>query len=268
MTSSLDDSRVIPDRAVVLGCRIDRLDMAGTLARVKSMIERRELGQQASVNAAKLVALQHDPELRQVISRCALVNADGQSVVWASRLLGDRLPERVAGIDLMHEIMALAEREGYGVYILGARAEVLERAVKRLQERHPQLRLVGYQHGYFDEADDEQVAAQIRAANPDVLFVAMSSPRKEYWLGAHGPELGVPFLMGVGGSVDVIAGHTQRAPALWQRLGMEWAYRLVQEPRRMWRRYLVTNTQFLWLLSRAMFERGNPGRRTSCRQRP
>ncbi len=243
------------DRAVVLDCAIDRLDMPQTVARCRAIVEEGAFVQQVSINAAKLVALRHDASLRDVVNRCGLVNADGQAVVWASRLLGDPLPERVAGIDLMHALMAMAEREGYGVYILGARHEVLETAVQRLREAHPDLRIAGYHDGYFSEEESPDVAAAIRESGAQILFVAMSSPRKENWLGEYGPTLSVPFVMGVGGSIDIVAGFTRRAPQLWQRMGLEWLYRLLQEPRRMFRRYLVTNTQFGLLVARGMIAR-------------
>lgn len=257
------------DRAYVLGCEIDRLDMPATVERCRQLIERGAGGQQQlSVNAAKLVTLHRDPQLREIASRSALVNADGQAVVWASRILGDPLPCRVAGIDLMAELLALAEREGYSVFILGARAEALETAVARIRDRHPRLRIAGYHHGYFDDAgaEGDAIRAQIRSVEPDILFVAMSSPQKEYWLGEHGPRLGIPLLMGVGGSIDVIAGITRRAPMLWQKLGIEWLYRLLQEPRRMLRRYVVTNAIFVALVVRELTAR-LPRRVTECRRR-
>jgi N-acetylglucosaminyldiphosphoundecaprenol N-acetyl-beta-D-mannosaminyltransferase len=240
----------LPDRARVLGCEIDRLDMPATVERCRQLIEQRTVGQQLSVNAAKLVTLHRDPQLRDIASRSALVNADGQAVVWASWILGDPLPCRVAGIDLMGELLALAEREGYSVFILGAREEALETAVGRIRDRHPRLTIAGYHHGYFDDAgaEGDAIRDQMRAVKPDILFVAMSSPQKEYWLSEHGPRLGIPLLMGVGGSIDVIAGITRRAPKLWQQLGIEWLYRLLQEPRRMMRRYVTTNAMFIGLV--------------------
>jgi len=243
------------DRALVLGCAIDRCDMAQTVARCEAAIERGRFVQQVSINAAKLVAMREDPELRAAIERCELVNADGQSVVWASRLLGDPLPERVAGIDLMHELLALAARRGYGVYILGARDEVLETAVERLRAQFPGLRIAGYRNGYFDEGESAAIAAEIGASGAEILFVAISSPRKERWLGEHGRTLGVHFAMGVGGSIDVVAGVTRRAPRIWQRLGLEWLYRLLQEPRRMLHRYLVSNLRFLAMVAAAFGRR-------------
>jgi N-acetylglucosaminyldiphosphoundecaprenol N-acetyl-beta-D-mannosaminyltransferase len=243
------------DRAQVLGCSIDRLDMPQTLARIEALIEQRSVSQHVAINAAKIVAMRRDPELRTIIERCELVSADGQAVVWASRLLGDPLPERVAGIDLMLELLALAERRGLRVYILGARQDVLERAVQRILERHPTLVLAGARDGYFPPAAEADVAEAIRAARPDLLFVAMSSPRKELFLGRYGRMIDVPFVMGVGGAIDVVAGRTRRAPPIWQLVGLEWLYRLLQEPRRLWRRYLSTNLAFGVLLARAVLAR-------------
>ncbi len=255
MPNDAQDAVETRDRAIILDCAIDRLNMADTLARCQAIIEQGSFAQQVSINAAKLVTLRGDPTMREVVNRCALVNADGQSVVWASRLLGDPLPERVAGIDLMHGLIELAAREGYGIYILGARREVLEDAVARLRQQHPNLRISGYHDGYFAEDESTHIATTIRESNAQILFVAMSSPRKEHWLGMYGPTLNVPFAMGVGGSIDIVAGITRRAPRAWQRLGLEWLYRLLQEPRRMFRRYLVTNFQFGWLVARGIVVR-------------
>jgi N-acetylglucosaminyldiphosphoundecaprenol N-acetyl-beta-D-mannosaminyltransferase len=253
-----------PARAVILGCQIDRLSMSQTVQRCRDVIASGDVTQHMSINAAKLVSLQKDPELRTIVEQCGIVNADGQAVVWASRLLGDPLPERVAGIDLMQELIALAEREALAIYILGARDDTLELAVQRIRENHPRLDIAGYHHGYFTDDDDERISAEIRAAKPQILFVAMSSPRKEYWLGAHGQTLGVPLLMGVGGSVDVIAGVTRRAPAAWQGLGLEWLFRLAQEPRRMLSRYVRTNAAFVFLVARAWLRARRPRARRAA----
>ena len=239
-------------RAEVLGCSIDRLDLGGTLSEVERTISSRRFTQHMAINTAKLVTMQDDPELRRIVDGCGLVNADGQGVVWASRLLGDPLPERVAGIDLMDALLALAERREYRVYFIGARAEVLERALERFRQEHPKLQIAGARDGYFTRAEEPAVCAEIRASRPDIVFVAISSPRKEYFLGEHGPTLGAPFVMGVGGAIDVVAGVTRRAPVLWQRLGLEWLFRLLQEPRRMFRRYAVTNVRFAYLIGSAL----------------
>ena len=255
------------DRAVLLGCEIDRLDMEGTLERCQETIDEGGFAQHVAINAAKLVTLQNDPEMTEIVRRCELIGADGQSVVWASKLVGDPLPGRVAGIDLMHRLLAMAQDEGYGVYILGARAEVLGTAVERLREQYPRLRIVGYRDGYFDESEDAAVAEQIRASGAQILFVAISSPRKEYWLGNYGRHSGVNVAMGVGGSIDVVAGVTRRAPAAWQRLGVEWLYRMLQEPRRLFRRYAVTNSRFMLLVVRELARRRLRPRRSAARAR-
>jgi exopolysaccharide biosynthesis WecB/TagA/CpsF family protein len=142
--------------------------------------------QHMAINAAKLVTMRDNPKLREIVDTCGLVNADGQSIVWASRLLGDPLPARVAGIDLMQALLELAERRGYRVYFLGARADVLERAIERIHRLHPRLEIVGARNGYFSEHEDLAVSLAIRATRPDIVFVAISSPRKEYFLGEHG----------------------------------------------------------------------------------
>jgi N-acetylglucosaminyldiphosphoundecaprenol N-acetyl-beta-D-mannosaminyltransferase len=239
-------------RALVLDCAIDRLDMEQTVARCRAAIDRGASAEHVSINAAKVVAMRDDPRLQGVIAESELVTADGQSVVWASRLLGDPLPARVAGIDLMHRLLEVAEESGYRVFILGAKRPVLEAAIVRIRARHPRLEIAGYRDGYFPEADEGAVAAGIAAVHPDILFVAISSPRKEYFLGKYRDELGVPLVMGVGGAIDVVAGVTRRAPRAMQRLGLEWLFRLTQEPRRLMARYLVTNARFLLLLGRAV----------------
>ena len=223
--------------------------MDETLGAVEQAIASRRFTQHMAINAAKLVTMRDDERMRAIVDGCELVNADGQSVVWASQLLGDPLPERVAGIDLMHGLLERAEQRGYRVYFLGAQADVLERALERLRERHPGLLIAGARDGYFAPDEAPEVCDAIRASRPHMLFVAMSSPRKEYFLGEHGRSLGVPFVMGVGGSIDVVAGVTRRAPRVWQQLGLEWLFRLLQEPRRMFRRYAVTNTRFALMVA-------------------
>ena len=245
-------------RVEVLGCGIDRVGMQETVARIEDLIATGGYAQHMAMNAAKLVSLSEDAHLREIVGRCDLVNADGQGIVWASRVLGDPLPERVAGIDLMEQLLGLAERRGYRVYILGARDDVLDQAVARIRERHPDLQFAGWRNGYFSREEEDRVCAEIRASRPHMVFVAMSTPRKEYFLGERGPELGAEFVMGVGGAVDVMAGLTRRAPVIWQRLGLEWLFRLLQEPRRMFRRYAVTNARFAWMLAVALFARRAP----------
>jgi N-acetylglucosaminyldiphosphoundecaprenol N-acetyl-beta-D-mannosaminyltransferase len=246
MNDALETSGPTPAAAKVrlLGVPIDRLTMEEVLVRVDEAVERRSRLQIGVVNAAKLVNMQRDPRLRQDVLASDLILADGVSVVWASRLMGDPLPERIAGIDLMMAMLRRASDRGYRVYCLGATQEILDRAVDRMLDDFPGVPLVGQRNGYFAADEEEGVGREIAAARPDILFVAMTSPRKENFLGRWSPHMGVPVCHGVGGSFDVLAGKVQRAPEAWQRLGLEWLYRVRQEPRRLWKRYLVTNTAF------------------------
>ncbi len=237
------------ERQTLLGCPVDALTLPETVDRIIAMIQGDGFHSQFSLNAAKIVEARRSSELRGFLQRATIVNADGQSLIWASRLLGVPLPERVAGIDLLGALLAAMEREGLSVYFLGAREDVITRTASRIAARHPQLRIAGFHHGHFPPEDDERVAASIGESAPDALFVGMSSPRKEYWIDARQVFTGARFAMGVGGSFDVIAGRTRRAPRLVQELGLEWAYRTAQEPRRLAGRYMYTNGAFLKLVA-------------------
>jgi N-acetylglucosaminyldiphosphoundecaprenol N-acetyl-beta-D-mannosaminyltransferase len=193
-------------------------------------------------------------ELRKSVLSSSVIYADGMSVVWASRLLGRPLPERVTGIDLMHGVLEQGSVRGYRVFCLGAKQEVLDRVVANFEENYPGVTIAGARNGYFSEDDEEAVAIQIRDSRPDVLFVAITSPKKENFMARWSSMMDVPVVHGVGGSFDVVAGLVQRAPESWQRLGLEWLYRVKQEPGRLWKRYLVTNSLFLGLIIREFFK--------------
>lgn len=228
-----------PEKVTLFGVPIDNLTMDETVERIDAMIRSGQSHQHVVVNVDKIVKLQSDPVLKEAVLGCDLINADGQPIVWASRILGKPLKERVTGIDLF---AALVKR-GHRMYLLGARQEVVAKVAELVKP-------VGWRNGYWEPAEEAGVVAAIRAAKPDVLFVAMSSPKKELFLAKWKAELQVPFVMGVGGTFDVVAGVVQRAPVWMQRCGLEWFYRLVQEPRRMWRRYLVEDMKFFGLLVR------------------
>jgi N-acetylglucosaminyldiphosphoundecaprenol N-acetyl-beta-D-mannosaminyltransferase len=236
-----------PESRLLFGLNVDGLRMDEAVDRCREALETREPVLVGVLNAAKIVTLRHDPMLRDALLDCNMLLADGQAVVWASRLLGRPLPERVAGIDLFEELLALAHRDNRSVYLLGARPDVLAALERKIAQRWPGLRLAGSHHGYFDAAEAEGIARDIKTAKADMLFLGMASPKKEIFHNRFRHELGVPILHGVGGSFDVLAGITKRAPRTWQRLGLEWAYRLLQEPGRMWKRYLVTNSAFIAL---------------------
>jgi len=250
-----------PRRVDVLGCPIDPLTTSQTVQQCIELIDRGESpGYHVSVNAAKAVQCSRDEGLARCVRDAQIVTADGQGIVWAAKLLGQALPERVAGIDLMRHLMIAAEQRGLSIYILGATDEALDRALTHLRERHPRLAIAGARNGYFDVAEEPRVARQVRAAGADILFVAMSSPRKELWLDRYTERTGVRFAMGVGGAVDVLAGKRARAPRWVQRSGCEWLFRMLQEPRRMWRRYLIGNLRFGWLLCSELIALQRAGR--------
>jgi len=202
------------------------------------------------VNAAKLVKMRSDRLLRDSVTGADLVVADGMAVVWASRFLGQPLPGRVTGIDLFEALLALADRRGLSVYLLGAAPDVLDALARQVRSDYPGARIAGQRDGYFSEDEAEQVAMDISAAKPDMLFVGITTPKKEIFLETWGPALDVAVCHGVGGSFDVMAGKTRRAPESWQRNGFEWLWRIREEPGRMWKRYLVTNTWFIALVAR------------------
>jgi N-acetylglucosaminyldiphosphoundecaprenol N-acetyl-beta-D-mannosaminyltransferase len=231
-----------------LGVPVDALTLEEVLDRVHMTIVGRGRLQIGVVNAAKLVHMRRDQTLRADVLSCDLILADGVPVVWASRLLGHPLPERVAGIDLMLGMLRRGSAHGYRVYCLGASEEVLAAAVDQITTAYPHVGMVGRHHGYFGSHEEPAIAAAIADAKPDILLVAMTSPKKESFLARWSNELCVPVCHGVGGSFDVLAGKVRRAPLAWQRLGLEWLYRVFQEPRRLWRRYLVTNTLFCALV--------------------
>jgi N-acetylglucosaminyldiphosphoundecaprenol N-acetyl-beta-D-mannosaminyltransferase len=198
-------------------------------------------------NVAKVVKARGDPQLQQSLGESTFTVADGMPIVWLSRLCGCSLPERVAGIDIMQALLALADRQGYRVYFLGARPDVVERVVAYVRDTWPRVRIAGYRDGYFSADEEESVAQAIRASHADILLVGVPTPKKENFLRQWRDSLDVPVCHGVGGSFDVVAGITRRAPQWMQKSGLEWFYRVVQEPRRMWKRYLITNTIFLGL---------------------
>ena len=235
----------------ILGVPIDALTMDEVLDRVDRVIGSRDRLQIGVVNAAKLVSMRRDPALRAAVLSCDLILADGAPVVWVSRLLGRPLPERVAGIDLMLGMLRRGNQHGYRIYCLGASEAVLAAAVARITADYPHVEVVGQHHGYFTSHEEPGLVAIIASAKPDILLVGMTSPKKESFLARWSDQLPIAVSHGVGGSFDVLAGKVRRAPLIWQRLGLEWLFRVKQEPRRLWRRYLVTNSVFCAMVAEA-----------------
>jgi len=199
-------------RIEMMGCTIDNLSMEETLQTIEGFIASGRPHQHVVVNVDKLVKAQHDLELRQISNECALINADGMPVVWASRLLGKPLKERVAGVDLFEALMARAAEKGWRVYLLGAKEDIVSRVLQLYQARFPKLVFAGYRNGYWTAGEENAVVDQIAAARADLLFVAISSPKKEQFLGAYQARMKIPFAMGVGGTFDVVAGKVNVHP--------------------------------------------------------
>jgi N-acetylglucosaminyldiphosphoundecaprenol N-acetyl-beta-D-mannosaminyltransferase len=239
-----------PKRKTLLGLPLDSLTQRSLIAAIEEAVATGSTVYHASLNAAKVVTAEKDDRLRAALWRFDFVSADGQSVVWAARMLKRRVPERLTGIDLMEALAARSASEGWRVYLLGAKQEILELAISELKDQHPSLSIAGSHHGYFSHEEEESIVSDVRNSGADILFVALASPEKELFLDRHRQKLGVAFAMGVGGAFDVVAGVRRRAPKAVQRVGLEWAFRLAQEPRRLGRRYLTTNRRFLALVVR------------------
>lgn len=232
-----------------LGIPVDALSMIETINQVnEAILENRRINH-VVINAGKVVLMQKDKELYNSVVSCDIINADGQSIVWAARFLGNFLPGRVAGIDLMQELVQLAAQKSYKCYFFGAKEEVVSRVVTSYTERYGSSIIAGYRNGYFKREEEPEIARDIANSGAQLLFVAITSPRKENFLYTYSDILSsVNFTMGVGGSFDVIAGITKRAPLWMQNIGMEWFYRFVQEPRRLFGRYLKGNFEFIKLV--------------------
>jgi N-acetylglucosaminyldiphosphoundecaprenol N-acetyl-beta-D-mannosaminyltransferase len=242
-------SRTGKKRVEFMGAKIDALTMQETLDYVSEAIKNRQNVQHVVVNVAKLMTMRRDRKLREIVNGCDLINADGAGVVLGARMLGINIPERVAGIDLMNRLVEQANRYDYRIFFLGAEEGIVRDVLTHYRNMYPNLQICGYQNGYFRPEEEATVANKIRQAKPDILFVAMSSPKKEKFISQFKEQMNVPFVMGVGGSFDVVAGKVKRAPQWMQDSGMEWFYRLIQEPGRMWKRYLVTNLEFGFALA-------------------
>lgn len=233
---------------------MDVASMSETVDVIRNRIVCRQFTQHVVVNVAKIVNMQTDRELAASVHACDIINIDGMGVVWGARALGFSVPERIAGVDLFDSLLEMAQDEGLPIFMLGAENAVVQRASVVVSEKYPQLRIAGVHHGYF--WDDERAMVEcIRESGARLLFVAITSPRKENFINRWKEDLGVDFVMGVGGTFDVVAGKVKRAPLWMQRYGLEWAFRVIQEPGRMWKRYLSTNIRFLLMLTGAYMSR-------------
>jgi len=242
-------------RVEFLGVPMDDLTLEETVAQAALAMRERRRCQHVALNVAKLVKMRSNPDLRRDVVESDIIGIDGMGIVWGARLLGLSIPERVAGIDLLEQLLHLCARDGFRPFFLGATKDTLEKAISVLRAKLPTLQIAGWHHGYFEMKKDQEIVQAIRESHADCLFIGLPTPRKEHLLANFRDSFGVSFIMGVGGSFDVIAGAVNRSPLWMQNIGLEWLYRTYQEPRRMIWRYFSTNTIFAALLAKAMIGR-------------
>lgn len=246
----------------ILGVPFDNVTTEQTLDTISGMIASRQPHYIATANVDFTALALYDEELRRILLDAHLVVCDGMPLVWASRWLGNALPERVAGSDLVPKLLALAEVKNWSVYFLGGQKEVTAKAVQLVQVRHPKLRIAGVMSPPFKplhEMDHATICADIRRADPDLLFVSFGCPKQEKWIAMNYRRAGTPVTIGVGGTIDFLAGHMKRAPHWMQVTGFEWLYRLLQEPRRLFKRYATDLVVFGMTIGRQWWlTRGGP----------
>ncbi len=242
-------------RIELLGTFIDNYTMQETVDEVEKYIINRKPLHLMGVNADKINELNSDEDLRRIVNSCDIINADGASVIWASKVLKTPLKERVAGIDLMQELLRISEMKGYKVYFLGAKQEVVESMVTRLQSTYPNLQISGYRNGYFSKEEWPEISKTIREGNAQIVFVGITSPLKEYLIEYFQTGGSKAVYMGVGGSFDVLSGKISRAPKPMQKYGLEWLFRMLQEPKRLAGRYLKGNIKFIKSVYKVRFQK-------------
>lgn len=241
----------------ILGVPVDAVTADEAVARAAAWLQgaAERPAHIVTANPEMVMLAREHAGLAAALQDADLVVADGIGVVWAARLLRQPLPHRIPGIDLTSRLLDVAAQTGAGVFLLGARPGVAEEAARRLKEKHPGLVIAGTHHGYLDPGDEERVVRQINASGAALLLVAMGVPRQELWIARHRDRLAVRLLIGVGGAFDVYAGRVRRAPKWLQELGLEWAYRVLQEPRRLTR--LAALPRFVLLaVKAALSDRG------------
>ena len=233
------------ERIQILGITIDPLTMKETVDAVEQYVLKKHPLHLMGVNADKINQCHEDEKIKKIVNESGIINADGASVVLASRFLGSPVPERVAGIDLMQNLLELSNKKGYSVYFFGAKEEILQDMLKAFKQRYPDLDVVGYRNGYFSPEDEEKIQEDIKDKKPDFVFVGITSPKKEYIIQSFMDNGINAVFMGVGGSFDVLSGHIKRAPLWMQKLNLEWLFRVANEPKRLFKRYFVGNVTFV-----------------------
>lgn len=244
------------EKAELLGLSFDAVTMETAVARCINLCRGpRSPHTVITANASHLCMMRRDPELARACQAGHLILADGMSVLWSLRASGRQIPERVTGVDLMARLLTAAGQHRLRVYFLGGRREVVMALVERTRAQYPGIEIAGFHDGFFVPDEHLRLVEEIRASGAHMLFVGMPTPFKETWCERHRERLDVPVIIGVGGSFDVLAGFIRRAPPWMQSMGLEWFWRLLMEPRKLWKRYLTTNSEFIWFAGREIVAR-------------
>lgn len=225
------------DQIKILNVNVDCVNLDEAMQKVEEFVLEQKPHHIVTANPEIIYASNYNPELLGIVNHAALVTADGTGVVWASGQLGRHLQERVTGIDLVYKICEKAPQKGWKLFILGSAPGVADTAADNIRKMYPGVEIVGTQHGYFKPEEEPEIVEMIKKSTPDVLFVALGAPKQEFWISKYMDELQVPVMLGIGGSMDVLSGNVKRAPEIWQKMNLEWLYRLLSQPSR-WKRML------------------------------
>lgn len=242
------------DQAFYLaGVKIDNLSLQESLDYIEKILKGQKSHYIVTPNAAHIVLLQRDKDFKKAYKKASLALPDGMSLVWASRLMKARLKERIAGVDLIFSLCNIAVRKKHLIFLLGTRKETIGKAKNILQQQFPGLQIIGTQNGYFK--NNQKVIEKINMHQPDILFIGMGFPKQEKWIYKNISQLNVKVAVTIGGAFDLIAGKVKRAPIWMQNWGLEWLWRLIREPRRLWKRYIIGNTIFIWIVLKEFFKK-------------
>lgn len=236
---------------------INNVSMAEAIDSIISLIKKNVSGYVATCNVDHVVKLQKDELFKKIYNEASLVVPDGMPLLWAAGFLGNALKERVSGSDLFGKLCAVAEERGYRLFFLGGRPDAASQAVKVLKEKYPHIKITGTYSPPFgfenDKEENDKIIRMIKEAHPDILFVGLGAPKQEKWIYKHREEYKVPVSIGIGNSFEFVSGIVKRAPLWMQRIGLEWLWRLLMEPGRLWKRYLIDDMLFFWLVLKQKF---------------
>jgi len=242
----------IPKKILICGEDVDNVSMQEVIKTIENLIEKKEQIYVVTPNVDHIVKLQSDVDLRKVYEDARLILADGMPLMWAAKLLGSPLKEKISGSDLFPKLCEVAAEKGYKLFFLGGRPGAALKASEVLKSKYPHIQIVGVYSPPFgfenDKEENDKIIKMIKDAEPDILFVGLGAPKQEKWIYRHKDECQVPVSIGIGVSFEFVSGMVKRAPIWMQKAGLEWFWRLMMEPKRLWKRYLIDDMKFFWLV--------------------